>query len=124
MINTPPQVSNVMTNFTGTPSGRPRKIYTGSAVTDASGIATLYVTQDGTSTGTPLINTIEGFWTSTYSTAMIGSITDTREYAIGSNFVQARSYREGGILSILGINLIGVPTTPAGVTINFIVWGD
>lgn len=124
MINQPQQVSNVMSNFTGTPSGRPRKIYTGSAVTDGSGIATLYVTQDGTSTGVPVMSTIEGFWSSTYSTAAVGSITDTREYDIGSNFVRARSYREGGILSLLGINLIGVPTSPSGVTINFIVWGD
>lgn len=119
------QISDVMSNFTGTPSGRPRKVYTGSAVTDASGIATLYVTQDGTSTGVPFMTTIEGFWSSTYTTAAAGATTRTLEYDIGSNFVRARASRDNAIVvALLGLTLLGVATFPPGVTINFLVWGD
>lgn len=124
MINTPPQISNVMTNFTGTPSGRPRKLYAGSAVTDASGIATFYVTQDGTSTGIPVMNNIEGFWSSIISTAGVVNVADTINYATGANFVQARARQFNGALVILGLSVLAVPTFATGATISFLVWGD
>lgn len=123
MIKRTSPIEQIMTNF-GSVSGRPRKIYTGSAVTAGSGIATLYLTDDGTISGAPLMNTIEGFWSSAITTGVAGNTTDSRNYAQGANFVQARAYREGGILSVLGLSVLGVPTFPTGVTISFIVWGD
>ncbi|MDR6555447.1 hypothetical protein [Paenibacillus qinlingensis] len=124
MINQPQQVSNVMSNFAGTVSGRPRKIYAGTAVTDGAGIATFYVTQDGTSTGVPFMSTIEGFWSSTLSTAGVVNVADVINYDIGSNFVRARSRQFNGALVILGLSVLAVPTFATGVTISFLVWGD
>lgn len=124
MIEQPPQVSNVMSNFTGTPSGRPRKIYAGTAVTDGAGMATFYVTHDGTSTGVPFMTTIEGFWPSVESTAGVVNVSDAIAYDKGTNFVRARARQFNGALVILGLSVLAVPTFAAGVTISFLVWGD
>ena len=94
-----------------------------SVVTNASGVARLYLTQDGTASGDPIFRNVYG-WSTDIETAVP---VNSRSMASGVNYIDVTvsQFSFTGV-TILGINVLGsVSSVPlAGAIVKFMVIGD
>lgn len=94
-----------------------------SVITNASGVARLYLTQDGTASGDPIFRNLYGWVTDVEATTP----ATTRTMSSGINYIEATvSTLSFTGVTILGIGVLGsVANTPvSGVSVKFIVIGD
>lgn len=98
-------------------------VLTGTAVSNGSGIARMYLTDDGTNTGRNIFKDVYSWSTDVVS----GVPVDSRATAIGANYVEITCTRFGfNGITVLGIPVLGsVTVLPAsGVTVMFTILGD
>lgn len=98
----------------------------GQATSDASGIATFYITHDGTSTGNVLLSSIDHVSITTYSTSatvITRPKLSGREKNLGSKYVSANVTNVSGT-TILGITVLSAEAALASVVVDFRVVGS
>ncbi|AMQ06555.1 hypothetical protein [Sporosarcina psychrophila] len=103
-----------------------KRIVYGQATSDANGIATLYFTENGLSTGIPLLTTIDYAVSSIYSTN--SSINarprvQMREKNVAAKFVSANVTNNSSIV-VLGINVLGSENPVSGILVDFMILGS
>jgi hypothetical protein len=120
-------IINVL-NFDGTNmNAGPKWEIIGSAVTNSSGVATFYITDNGLSTGNVLLSTIDYACPSTVSNAAQAiNVPDAQmaELNLAGKYVSARARTMSGVV-VLSINVLGsIGFVGAGTTIYFRVIGS
>ncbi|WP_138752773.1 hypothetical protein [Paenibacillus sinopodophylli] len=101
------------------------KIITGEAVTNVSGIATFYFTDDGTATGQSLLGVVYKAFVSSLSnsTAINTPSAELREINLAGKYVSATARAFTGV-TVLSINVLGSVGFVSGATIYFCVIGE
>lgn len=98
-------------------------VITGTTVTNASGVARIYLTDDRTSTGKTMFNNIYSWATDIETSTPVNS----RSMVQGVNYVDitVSGFRFTSV-TVLGINVLGsVSSDPiAGATVRYIIIGD
>lgn len=98
----------------------------GSAISDANGIATFYITDNGTANGKALLSSIDCVNPSVYSTngsAIARPRVQMREKNLVGKYVSANVTNLSGVV-VLGITVLGSENAMNGQTVEFMVIGD
>lgn len=107
------------------PKKKKRIIY-GQATSDANGVATLYLTDNGAANGNALLTTIDYAVASVYSTNT--NISDRprvqmREKNVIGKYISANVTKMTSV-TLLGLNVLGSETAVNGVSVDFMAIGD
>ncbi|MET3194622.1 hypothetical protein [Bacillus sp. OAE603] len=103
-----------------------KRIIYGQATSDANGVATLYFTDNGLASGTPLLTTIDYAVASVYSTnpsIIARPRVQMREKNVSGKFVSANVTNISGV-TVLGINVLGSENPMSGVLVDFMILGS
>lgn len=103
-----------------------KRIVYGQATSNASGISTIYFTDNGLASGNPLLTSID------YATASVYSTNPTinarprvqmREKNVAAKFVSANVTNNSSIV-VLGINVLGSENPVSGILVDFMILGS
>lgn len=107
-------------------SKRTKRIIYGNAVSNASGVATFYITDNGASNGNALLTSIDCVNPSVYSTdatIINRPRVQMREKNLAGKYVSANITNMSGVV-VLGITVLGSENALNGVNCEFMVIGE
>ncbi|MFJ7973892.1 hypothetical protein [Psychrobacillus sp. NPDC096389] len=112
---------------TGEPNPKKvKRIIYGQTTSDANGIATLYITDNGLANGNPLLTTIDYAVSSVYSTNPSTNArprVQMREKNVAAKYVSANVTNISGV-TVLGINVLGSENPVSGIVVDFMIIGS
>lgn len=120
-----PTAFQVLKSGESIPKNVKRMIY-GQATSDASGVATLYFTDNGLANGNPLLTTIDYAVASVYSTNPSINArprVQMREKNVSGKYVSANVTNISGV-TVLGISVLGSENPMSGVLVDFMIIGS
>lgn len=125
IITLAPTLFHVFKSGESNPNKLKRIVY-GQATSDASGIATIYFTDNGLANGNPLLTTIDYAVASVYSTnttIISRPRVQMREKNITSKYVSANVTNISGV-TVLGITVLGSENPVSGILVDFMILGS
>lgn len=124
-ISLAPTALNVFKAGESNPKKVKRMVY-GQATSDANGIATLYITDNGLANGNPLLTTVDYAVSSVYSTNSSLNArprVQMREKNAPAKYVSANVTNFSSV-AVLGINVLGSENPVSGILVDFMILGS